>query len=240
VRIAVLADVHGNLVALEAVLRDIAWRGAEGILHLGDLVGCGPNPGEVVGRVRAEGISGVMGDHDLVLGDPDPGDRWKLDPTAPAPDLGLRSCSRVRSRMGAEALSYLRSLPARLEIAEGSTVFLFTHASPASPFEPLSDRTPEERLRAVFEATGAHVMVVGHTHLPGARALEDRIILNPGSVGMPRGGDPRASYLMLDTENGLVAEHIRVEFGVETTARQSVTSGLPVEPAEVLPLGHKV
>jgi len=240
VRIAVLADVHGNLVALEAVLRDIAARGAEGILHLGDLVGYGPRPDEVVGRLCAEGVSGVVGDHDLALCDPDPEDRWRRDPAAPAPSLALQSCLWARARVRDETLSHLRSLPARIEIAEGDTAFLFTHASPASPFEALSDHTPEERLLAIFEATRAHVIVVGHTHTPGARALGGRVILNPGSAGMPWGCDPRASYLMLDTENGLVVEHIRVEFDVETAARESVTSGLPAELADALRLGQRV
>jgi predicted phosphodiesterase len=125
-------------------------------------------------------------------------------------------------------------------VIERQTLFLFTHGSPEEPSESLSPHTPEQRLGQIFEATGAHVMIVGHTHLPGAREIGGRLLLNPGSVGMPSHGDGRASYLVLDTENGLAAEHIRVEFDVETAVRESVTSGLPPELADALRLGRNL
>lgn len=239
-RIAVLSDIHGNLVALEAVLRDVAGRSVEDLLHLGDLVGYGPRPDEVVDRVRREGITGVVGNYDLAVCHPDveEGRARFLKPSLS--EVGRRTYLWTRERVRDETRAFLKALPAQLRVQEGEVDYLFTHASPERPNEYLLPETPAERLRELFDASGADVLVSGHTHLAGAREVDGRLLLNPGSVGKPKDGDPRASYLVLDTENGLQAEHVRVEFDVETVVAESVHSGLPPEQAESLRLGRGV
>lgn len=207
-----LSDVHGNFVALDAVLRDLARRGVEGVLHLGDLVGFGPNSDEVVTRIREEGISGVVGDHDLAAARGQI-DRWGFDPrTTRAVGPTSRGAAPPFPRIREETCAFLNGLPAQLRVTERETRFLLVHGSPESPDEPLSLETPKERLSEILRTSGAEVLLVGHTHVAAATPVGDRLLLNPGSVGRPMGADPRASYLVLDTEAGLSVEHIRVEF----------------------------
>jgi putative phosphoesterase len=214
-RIGVLSDVHGNLPALEAVLRDAAGRSLEALLHLGDLVGYGQAPDEVVARVRAEGISGVVGDWDLAVLHPDPLEGLRSFGGSEPAD-GRRRFEWTRERISEETRAYLRELPAQLRVEEGPLAYLFTHGSPEHADEPLFAEVPEERLLELFTGTGADVLLVGHTHRPQVREVGACLLLNPGSVGVPSGSEPRASYLILDTTNGLRVEHVQVEFGVES------------------------
>jgi len=198
VRLAVFADVHGDVRALEAVLRDAALRGAEGAVHLGDLVGDGEGSEAVVERIRRAEIPGVVGDWDL---------RVCAESGAPG------HCSL--GELGEENRAFLRDLPAQLTVLEGGTRFLFAHAGPEGPDEsPLADAS-DERLQTLLERCGADVLVVGHTHRATARQVGEGLILNPGSVGRPADGDPRPSYLILDTDSGVQALRVRVELGVE-------------------------
>jgi putative phosphoesterase len=240
VRLAILSDIHGNLPALEAVLHDLAGRGVEGALHLGDLVGYGPHPGAVVARVREQQIGGVAGNYDLAVCHPDAAEGAARYLRPDLSEVGWESYRWTRERIDAETQEVLAGLPAQLRVEEGERCFVFTHGSPERPDEYLLPDTPEARLRSLFEGCGAQVLVVGHTHLPQARELGDRLLLNPGSVGNPKDGDPRASYLILDTERGLTAEHVRVEFDVETVAAESVDSGLPAQLGKALRRGRGV
>ena len=237
-RLAILADIHGNLPALEAVLADIARREVEGMLHLGDLVGYGPHPEEVVARVREQDIGGVVGNYDLAVCHPDPDEGAARYLRPDLSGVGRETYLWTRERIGSGTREVLAALPAQLRIEEGQRSFLFTHGSPERPNEYLLADTPEDRLRELFAGSGADVMVVGHTHCPQAREVGEWLLLNPGSVGKPKDGDPRASYLILDTERGLTAEHVRVEFDVETVATVSVDSGLPPAQAEALRHGR--
>jgi putative phosphoesterase len=238
-RIAVISDIHGNLTALEAVLEDIARRGLEGILHLGDLVGYGPRPEEAAARIREAGIHGVVGNYDLAVcgADEEKGLGYLKAPVSPP---HRASYLRTRERTGGETRRYLLGLPAQIRIEEEEKVFLFVHGSPERPNEYLPASTPEERLRELFDGTGADVLVTGHTHVPLARPVGERLHLNPGSVGLPRDGDPRAAYLILDTTRGFRAEEVRVTFDVESVARDCVISGFPIEQAEMFRTGRSL
>lgn len=237
-RLAVLSDVHGNLAALEAVLRDAVHRGVEGLVHLGDLVGYGPRPQECVERVRAEGFPGVVGNYDLAVCHPDAEEGLALYLKPSISEVGRRTYAWTRDHVDAGARAFLQGLPAQIRVEEGEHTFLFTHGSPERPNEYLLPDTPEERLRELFDGTGAGVLVVGHTHLPDLRRVGERVLLNPGSVGKPKDGDPRASYLVLDTDKGLRVERVRVEFAVESVAAESIRCGLPPEQAEGLRRGR--
>ncbi|MDF1553096.1 MAG: metallophosphoesterase family protein [Deferrisomatales bacterium] len=239
-RLAILADIHANLPALEAVLRDVAGRGVEGVLHLGDLVGYGPHPDAVVARVREQQIGGVVGNYDLAVCHPDAREGAQQYLRPDLSEEGWRTYCWTRERVGAATREVLATLPAQLRIEEGERVFLFTHGSPERPNEYLRPETPEPRLQELFEGSGADVLVVGHTHLPQAREVGSRLLLNPGSVGNPKDGDPRASYLILDTDRGLTVEHMRVEFAVETVGAERVDSAFPAQQGEALRRGRGV
>lgn len=192
-RLAVFADVHGNLDALDAVLRDAAARGVDGAVHLGDLVGAAGAAAGVLRRVRGEGIPGVAGEGDLAA---------------------LREGEAAG--LVEEDLDLLRNLPAQFAVREGAVTFLCAHASPRGPQDPSPAELSDEALARLLEGCGADVLLVGHTHRPLVRRVGERLLLNPGSVGRP-GDDPRPAYLVLDTGAGLEVAHVRVQLAIERT-----------------------
>lgn len=236
-RLGVLSDLHGNIEALDAVMKDLSGRSVEGIICLGDLVGYGPKPNEVVERVAELEIQSVVGNYDLAVAHPNAEEALARYLKTPVSDVARRTYEWTREKTAPETCAYLRDLPATFWIEEGDETFLFVHGSPEAPNEYLTPETGEGRLAELLRKTGATVLLAGHTHLPMARRVEGGVVLNPGSVGRPKDGDPRASYLILDTEKGFRVEHIRVTFDVESVAKDCVISGLPREQADGLRLG---
>ncbi|MEO8625150.1 MAG: metallophosphoesterase family protein, partial [Candidatus Limnocylindrales bacterium] len=216
-RIAVLSDIHGNLPALEAVLE--ALKPYDAIWQLGDVVGYGPQPDEVVARLRAEGATGVRGNHDsAAIG--------ALDTDA------FNDDARTAVEWTAERISPItRDWLAALPLRTASEPFTLVHGSPRDPtWEYVYSAGVARANLPLFETTHC---LVGHTHVPlvfrqrngkvegvhvkgnMAYALkEERLVINPGSVGQPRDGDPRASALLLDTDAGTLDWH-RVEYPIE-------------------------
>ncbi|HVS28509.1 MAG TPA: metallophosphoesterase family protein [Solirubrobacteraceae bacterium] len=203
--LALLYDVHGNLAALEAVLADAAQRGVSRFLLGGDYALFGPAPAETLRRLRELDASWIRGN----------GERWSQTP-ADAPDDAVvqGAIEATRAALGERAVVELASLPAQL--ARDGT--LYCHGSPLSDVrsflpEPAPDE--DELLRDVTEPR----LVFGHTHLPFRRSSANGIeLVNPGSVGMPFDGDPRAAYAVLD-ERGDV-EHRRVAYDHAASAAQ--------------------
>ncbi|MEW6487895.1 MAG: metallophosphoesterase family protein [Thermodesulfobacteriota bacterium] len=191
-RLAVFGDLHGNLAALEAVLRDAQRRGADGLVHLGDLLGEGPGAQDaaVVGLLLQHGIPGVVGDAEL--------DWLERHGREPAGGGGPSE--------GAQVEGFLRGLPAQLAVEEAGVRFLFAHASPAGPREEGLGELAEDELLRFLEGCGADVLTVGHTHRPLVRRAGSRLLLNPGSAG----GGEAVSYLLLDTAEGLQVGHVRL------------------------------
>ena len=240
-RVAVLSDIHANLHGLEAVLEAIAANPPDELWCLGDLVGYGPRPNEVVEIVREQARLCLVGNHDLgVLG------RLDLDefsPDAAAVALWTRTVLLDESR------AYLESLEPQGKV-EGAELF---HASPRDPvWEYVVD---EESASAAFELTVAPLVLVGHSHVAlqvslangdlngvvapdGSEAPLDeaRWLLNPGSVGQPRDGDPRAAWLELDFEARTARFH-RVPYDIGRTQSELRERDLPEALAERLAHG---
>jgi diadenosine tetraphosphatase ApaH/serine/threonine PP2A family protein phosphatase len=238
-RIAVLSDIHSNLVALDAVLAHVGP--VDALWHLGDIVGYGPDPDGVVGRLLERAAIGVRGNHDAAA----IGGReidW-FNPEARA------AIEWTRRAMSEATRSWLAALPDR-RVLEGITL---VHGSPRDPIrEYISDRFVAEDNLAVLESRHA---LHGHTHVPvawldgGSRVsllrVDDgsslelgstRALLNPGSVGQPRDGDPRAAYLLLDTDAGLVTWH-RVPYEIAPVQAAIRAAGLPPRLADRLAVG---
>jgi predicted phosphodiesterase len=229
--ILVLSDIHSNIAALDAVLETAG--AADAVWHLGDVVGYGAEPDEVVARLIDVGAVGVKGNHDDACCGGDSIDSFTPDAYAAA--------AWTRLNMGATALGYLAALPEVL-IPEG-TDFTLAHGSPRDPFWEYVDETwiAAENL----DAFDTKYCIVGHTHFPVAYRRrrghtecvevepestltlgKDRVILNPGSVGQPRDGDPTASYMLIDTEAGVVTWR-RVAYDIESAQRAIRAAGLP-------------
>ena len=238
-RVAVLSDIHANLVALDAVLA--AAGRVDAVWQLGDVVGYGPDPDGVIDRLEGIGAIGVAGNHDLAaLGGPEID--W-FNPDAKS------AMEWTRSRIGEPAKAWLRALPTTRSEA-GITL---VHGSPRDPVWEYITSVPVARanLAVLGTAVGLH----GHTHLPMAWAERDgriemigpgpgssflldgrAVLLNPGSVGQPRDGHPTASWLEIDTDAGL-ATWRRTGYDVEAVRAEMLDAGLPARLADRLRLG---
>lgn len=238
-RVAVLSDVHANLVALDAVLGAVG--SVDAVWHLGDIVGYGPDPDGVIARLAAVGAVGVSGNHDLAALGGNEIDWFNPDAKA--------AMEWTRGRISPASREWLSALPRTHRDGD----FTLVHGSPRDPVWEYITSVPVARANlAVLETTiGLH----GHTHLPMAWADRDgRVemiapgpsstfrldglpsLLNPGSVGQPRDGDPSASWLDIDTDARL-ATWRRVAYDVEAVRTAMLDAGLPGRLAERLRAG---
>jgi diadenosine tetraphosphatase ApaH/serine/threonine PP2A family protein phosphatase len=242
-RIALLSDVHGNLPAFEAVLADVDSEQVDEIWCLGDLVGYGAQPDECVELARRRCDLCLAGNHDMVV-------TGAID-IADFSFSAATAAEWTRERIGAEALEFLTGLRPR---EDGRSIGLY-HASPRDPVWEyvLSGWQAEECMDAMEPRVGA----IGHSHValwfqrngPGeldgdtaAAGLERDLadgewLINPGGVGQPRDGDPRAAWLLLDTE-AWSAQWRRVEYPIERAASAIEEAGLPALLAQRLYLGQ--
>jgi predicted phosphodiesterase len=229
VRVAVISDIHGNLHALEAVLESIAAEAPDEIWCLGDLVGYGPRPNRSCALVAERADVCLIGNHDLaVLG------RLNLADFTPDAAASARWTAEV---LEPEARAYLESLSPSGTRA-GAALF---HASARDPVWEYVLST--EVARASLEAVEEELVLVGHSHVAlrygsdqqalaiSAEGTEvdlarERWLLNPGSVGQPRDGDPRAAWVLLDLESRR-ATYRRVPYPVELTQAEIRERGLP-------------
>jgi predicted phosphodiesterase len=239
-RVAVLSDIHSNLVALDAVLAHAGT--VDGVWQLGDVVGYGPDPDGVVARLIEIGAVGVRGNHDAAaLGGREI--EW-FNPEARA------AAEWTRDTIDATTRAWLSALPERHMIERISLV----HGSPRDPIREYvsSPGIALENLAVLETDVGLH----GHTHVPVAFCLgpADRLavvwpargeslaidgrraLINPGSVGQPRDGDPDASYLLLDPDAATVTWH-RVPYDIPAVQAAIRAAGLPGRLADRLAFG---
>lgn len=238
-RIAVLSDIHANLSALDAVLA--AAGAVDAVWQLGDIVGYGPDPDGVVDRLRSIGARGVKGNHDAAA-------VGGLEIEWFNPDA-RGAMEWTRSAIAPGTIAWLTALP---EVAvEGDTTLI--HGSPREPIWEYVTSVPVARANLGLLQT--RIGLNGHTHLPVAFVEEDgrievvapgdgsvlelrgrRALVNPGSVGQPRDGDPRSAYLILDTDADTVAWH-RVAYDIEAVQGDMRAAGLPASLIARLAVG---
>lgn len=204
-RIALLSDIHANLVALDAVLNDIGRRGADRVVCLGDVADLGPCPRETLARLRELQCPIVQGNHDPFT-EPFPG----LEPLV----------DWCRERLGEDGVRYLQQLPASLtvELAPGVSL-LCVHGAPHSYDFQLTSEVPEAELEAWELEPEVAVVAAGHTHVQMVRKVAGRTFVNVGSVGQPfeapfDGSTPprclkRAEYALVEWVDGAVSVELR-------------------------------
>lgn len=217
-RVAFVSDVHANIHALEAVFEHAIAEGAARVFCLGDIVGYNAFPNECIARLRKGDATAVQGNHDWAATE---GDAEGFNPFAVAGvDYSRRTLSPEHRR-------WLVDLPREVHLeVEGVSLGLY-HGSPRDPlYEYVFPSADSRVLRELAKAAGQpRVVALGHTHLP-MRLDQGATFLNPGSVGQPRDGDPRASYALLDTRSMDTMFH-RVPYDVEAAARAVREAGLP-------------
>ena len=233
-RYALLADIHANLAAFTAVLGDIERHAAvDELWCLGDIVGYGPDPGQCLELLQECKHISVAGNHDLAA-------IGKLDINLLNPEAAY-AVRWTSQQLSPEDVTYLSSLPAVIERDD----FTLVHGSPReSVWEYLISTSSAEKNFAYFSSS---FCLVGHSHIPlvfkqdenggcssipftagiGQALGKSRMIINPGGVGQPRDGDPRASYAIYDSESNVVRLY-RVAYDISATQIRMVKRNLPM------------
>lgn len=231
-RIAVIADIHGNVVALRAALDDIGRQAVDRIICLGDIAATGPQPLETIEMIRSGGIATIRGNADIEL----------LDP--PDPELAEDDMRKFfeMSVWAAELLSnedrqFLMTLPFSHQLdLDGAGMLLGVHGSPRSVDEGVYADTADEVLDEMLDEGGPAAMVCGHTHLQLLRRHRHTLIVNPGAVGLAYAPAPPADplgvawaeYAIIDSSDGaLGVEFRRVYYAVEELHAAITESGMP-------------
>jgi putative phosphoesterase len=193
VKIAIVADVHGNLAALDAVVADVEELRPDLVVHGGDLAFNGPKPGECADRIRELGWPGVIGNMDRAL-----------ETHREGAGVGW-----ARERLSEELNAWLQAQA--MEWRHEDRVGL-VHAVPGDLWQAVSPDTDDAELRAIYGPLGTRVAAYCHIHQAYVREIGDLTVANTGSVGLPFDGDPRSSYLVVD--DGTVS-HRRVAYDLE-------------------------
>jgi diadenosine tetraphosphatase ApaH/serine/threonine PP2A family protein phosphatase len=242
-RYAVLSDIHGNLEALTAVLDRIAGLRAGRFLCLGDIVGYNANPNECIDIVRSEKMAGVLGNHDAAacgLSEPD-----NFNP------LARQALLWTRTQLSPESRAFLQGLPREFSMPG---LFLCHGAIHDTDRYLLSMDDVRETFSLMTELPGSpRACFHGHTHVKMAFSVQEgtslrepndsflldrgrRYLINPGAVGQPRDGDPRAAFLVYDSEERRVSFH-RVGYDIAACQDKIIRAGLPPRLAERLAMG---
>lgn len=248
-KIALFSDIHANLPALEAVLEDVSSQNVDAVYCLGDLVGYAPFANEVVERIRSLNIATIAGNYDDGVGrnSDDCGCAYKTDRDR---EMGKQSIGFTNSIITDTNRSWLRNLPAHINLNMGfhtdSLKISLVHGSPRRINEYLfEDRSDASLLRLMSDCD---IMCCGHTHKPYHRIIRSgdesapKLIVNIGSVGKPKDGNPNAAYVVLHLPSDprradlrlVNVELRRVAYDVEAAARAVESSPLPNEYADML------
>lgn len=215
-RIALFSDIHANLPAFEAFLADLDNRKVDAVYCLGDMIGYNIWPNEIIAEIRKRGIATLAGNHDQKI----KGYAYEL----------VSEANRA----------YLNTLPAHIKLEyllnNNHLNIVLAHGSTSSINEYVLEDTDENYVLEMMAEAKADVLCVGHSHLPYHRVIGNKHVINIGSVGKPKDGDPRGCYVILViTEYGATKpEFIRFDYDVEKAALAVVNRELPAEFAERL------
>ena len=235
-RIAIFSDVHANIHALKAVLADIVTQRPDRTLCLGDLVGYGAFPNEVIETLRDSGIPTIKGNYDDGVGY-ERGDCGCAYKTQIDRERGHESIVWTTAEVTDRNKAFLRQLLPSIEIRSNGMPVKAVHGSPRRVNEYLFEDRPITSLQKVLDLAGTDILVCGHTHLPYHKVIGARHLVNDGSVGKPKHGNPLACYAILEINSTLHVEFRYVDYDFESAAAAVESVGLPREFAEALRTG---
>jgi len=210
-RLGVISDIHGNLAALEAV--DKTMPPVDSVVCAGDVVGYNPWPAECLDYIRTQEIPTVQGNHDRAVAD-DGGRGFNA--------LAKAGVAYARDQLDGAQLEWLDSLPTERFLANGRVHMVHGH-----PDDPDRYTYPRSFSPSML-ADGVELLVLGHTHIQESKTFETGVVLNPGSVGQPRDGEPTAAFAVVDLdEAGVDVELHRVEYDIDRVIEAVEAAGLP-------------
>lgn len=208
--IALFSDIHANLPAFEAFLSNLDSRKPDAVYCLGDLIGYNVWPNEVIAEIRKRGIAVLAGNHDLKT----KGFAYEL--------------------VLADNRLYLNTLPNYIKLQHQNFNIILVHGSTRSIDEYVLENTDEEYVLEMMAEAQADVLCVGHSHLPYHRVVDNKHVINVGSLGKPKDGDPRGCYVLLTISDEVEVEFVRFNYDVEKAAIAIEDSPLPNELADRL------
>ena len=217
--IGVISDVHGNTVALDAVFADMP--AVDALACAGDVVGYNPWHAECVAAVRERSIPTVSGNHDRAVASET---RFAFNSMAGA------GVAHARETLTEDQIEWLRSLPTTRREFDGRVRIVHGHPENPDRYTYTGEFSPD--LLGEEDA-----LVLGHTHVQGHERFDEGVVMNPGSVGQPRDGDPRAAYAVLDLDDLTVTEH-RVEYDIDRVREAVAEADLPARIGDRLASGR--
>lgn len=223
-KLAFISDIHGNAIALDAVLQDIKQKNVDKVFVLGDICYRGPEPQRALDLVRALDCNVIKGN----------ADEWVVRGVqqGEVPDHVLELMNKERdwivSQLSDESIDYLRELPTQLNLeVEGIRIHAF-HATPDSLFEVVSPSVSDETILEKLVTTEADLFIYAHIHKPYIRFINGKCIINIGSVGLPFDGLNKAAYSIVEiTEGTIQTSNVRVSYDVQKVAEQYKNVGYP-------------
>jgi predicted phosphodiesterase len=243
---ALISDVHSNLPALEAVLEAIDRRDdVDAVYHLGDLVGYAPWPNEVVALVKERGITSIAGNYDSTTATDYPHCGCKAD-SPRGEELSHLSYEWTREHVTAETKRFLGALPFRMDLRprgghKSRPQLVLVHGTPTLNTLYWTEDRPDSFASKMAKAAGVRegdLIAFGHTHKPWDRLVDGVHFVNTGSVGKPKDGDWRASYVLVEADERIEnVQFVRVEYDLERAVEGVMGSDLPDEFADQLKAG---
>jgi putative phosphoesterase len=226
--IAVFSDIHGNIEALDAVLKDIESFQVDHLICLGDLVGYLPFPNEVIDCVRTLNIPVIMGNYDQGVGF-DLDDCGCAYPSEEERKLGDLSLRWTQKEVSPENKGYLQSLLPQYTLELEGKKLLFVHGSPRKINEYLFEERPESSILRMFPVDKPDLLACGHTHKAYIKTIDSMILLNDGSAGRPKDGISGFSWALIKFEQGTISCSIhRVQCDLPLLKKNFPSTGLPL------------
>lgn len=212
-KFAVVGDIHGNQYALESVLEHIKHKDVDFILSTGDLVGYMPYPNEVIDMIRSHNIVTVQGNHDKAIANSKNISLIELNKMSLQDIQKNASAAYTNWCITDENRDYLNGLSTKLVLESGDKKIMIVHGSPFRIDEYLYE--DEGHLAQLSEKITEDIIISGHTHIPYYRRINEKYFINAGSVGKPKHGDARSTYVILDIDSESVTCSIeKVEYDV--------------------------
>ena len=220
-RTAIISDVHANLTALNAVLAEIDSMGINHIISAGDVVGYYPFPNEVIQLFKERSVVGIAGNHDRTV---------IRTQVSSMNHIAGEAARWTAKELNESSRNYLASLPPRMHVTIGGKLIGLYHGSPRDDVEYVFEEEADPEL---LKLSGTRLLILGHTHVPFIHRSKEGTIVNPGSVGQPRDGDPRACFMVHDsTKDDFTIR--RIYYDIESVVKAVERAGLPKDLGERL------